>query len=351
LAPRASDGSLRRLFEIVEQDLAPLAPQAARAMIDKLRGAASEDLLDPDTWRGLWLLMSYSMAQPTGWIKRRVSGDYETDEWGFDPEVAQAIRPLLELLYRNYWRVEVTGLEAIPDEGRSLLVSNHSGQLPWDGAMIGTAIHLDHPAHRLVRSLYDTWFPSLPVFSTLLTKLGQTLASVENGTRLLEEDELVAVFPEGTKGVGKLYRERYRLQRFGRGGFVRMALRTRAPMVPVAVVGAEETYVSLYKSETIARLIGFLPNLAHLALAGTARLRPDAHEVVHRLWRPHPHRELRRRGRRRSGNRFSPRRPDPEPRSGDALRTPCCTPFGVHGVTGRRQSDASASLSPVRGQR
>jgi 1-acyl-sn-glycerol-3-phosphate acyltransferase len=257
LAPRASDGSLRRLFEIVEQDLAPLAPQAARAMIDKLRGAASEDLLDPDTWRGLWLLMSYSMAQPTGWIKRRVTGDYETDEWGFDPEVAQAIRPLLELLYRKYWRVEVTGLEAIPDEGRSLLVSNHSGQLPWDGAMIGTAIHLDHPAHRLVRSLYDTWFPSLPVFSTLLTKLGQTLASVENGTRLLEEDELVAVFPEGTKGVGKLYRERYRLQRFGRGGFVRMALRTRAPMVPVAVVGAEETYVSLYKSETIARLIGF----------------------------------------------------------------------------------------------
>ena len=118
------------------------------------------------------------------------------------------------------------------------------------------------------------------------SRQGQTLASVENGTRLLEEDQLVAVYPEGIKGVGKLYKDRYRLARFGRGGFVRMALRAQAPIIPVSVVGAEETYMSLYKSEAIAKLIGFpfFP-ITHLAAAGFVRLHPLAVQVVHRLRR------------------------------------------------------------------
>jgi 1-acyl-sn-glycerol-3-phosphate acyltransferase len=108
-----------------------------------------------------------------------------------------------------------------------------------------------------VRSLYATWFPTVPFISATLTKMGQALATVDNGTRLLQEGNLVAVFPEGYKGVGKLFKDRYRLARFGRGGFVKMALRTGAPIIPVSIVGAEETYISLYKSQTIAKVIGF----------------------------------------------------------------------------------------------
>jgi 1-acyl-sn-glycerol-3-phosphate acyltransferase len=123
--------------------------------------------------------------------------------------------------------------------------------------MVGTAVYNEHPSQRIVRTLYATWFPTLPFLSAMFTKLGQVLATEENGIRLLEKDELVAVLPEGYKGVGKLYKDRYRLARFGRGGFVRMALKTGAPMIPVSVVGAEETYISLAKSDFIARMIGF----------------------------------------------------------------------------------------------
>ena len=113
----------------------------------------------------------------------------------------------------------MTGVENIPAEGRALLVVNHSGQLPWDGAMLGIGVMLEHPNQRLVRNLYATWFPTLPFFSDILVKMGQVMATEDNGIRLLEQDELAAIFPEGYKGVGKLFKERYRLARFGRGGF------------------------------------------------------------------------------------------------------------------------------------
>jgi 1-acyl-sn-glycerol-3-phosphate acyltransferase len=152
--------------------------------------------------------------------------------------------------------VQATGLENIPIEGRALLVANHSGQIPWDGTMVGTAVMTEHPAGRLVRTLYADWFPRVPFFSSWLVRMGQTLATVDNGTRLLEQDELVAVFPEGYKGSGKLYKHRYQLARFGRGGFVKMALRTQSPIIPVSVVGAEETYISLAKSPVMASITG-----------------------------------------------------------------------------------------------
>jgi 1-acyl-sn-glycerol-3-phosphate acyltransferase len=247
----------QRMMELVRQNLSRFSPEMALAILGKMRESISSDFLDVDTWKGIWYMVNYSLDSQADLLKRRLRGEYETDEWGFDPEVLQAVTPFLNFMYRTYWRVETSGMENIPDEGRALLVCNHSGQLPWDGAMVGTAVYNEHPAQRIVRTLYATWFPTLPFFSAMFTKLGQVLATEENGVRLLQSDELVAVFPEGYKGVGKLFKDRYRLARFGRGGFVRMALKTGAPMIPVSVVGAEETYISLAKSDFIARLIGF----------------------------------------------------------------------------------------------
>jgi 1-acyl-sn-glycerol-3-phosphate acyltransferase len=254
---KAPPFSPQALLRLLEENSSRFQPEVFKGILEKLRSSISTDLLELDTWKGIWYVLNYSLQAQADTVKRRVRGEYETDDWGLDQEVVNALQPFLSFLYRVYWRVQTTGMENVPAEGAALLTSNHSGQLPWDGAMIGTSIYLDHPAQRIVRSLYATWFPTLPFFSSTLTKMGQTLATVDNGTRLLQEGNLVAVFPEGYKGVGKLFRDRYRLARFGRGGFVKMALRTGAPIIPVSVVGAEETYISLYKSQTMARLIGF----------------------------------------------------------------------------------------------
>jgi 1-acyl-sn-glycerol-3-phosphate acyltransferase len=249
--------SPRGLLKLIEENLGKFTPETQLGILEKMRSTIYEDLFDPDTWRGIWYMLNYSIESQTDLFKRRMNGDYETDPWGMDQEYIDAARPFFEFMYNTYWRVEVTGIENIPDEGRALLVVNHSGQLPWDGAMVGLAVLKEHPMGRLVRTLYADWFPTLPFVSSSLEKMGQVLASEENGIRLLEDDELVAVFPEGYKGVGKLFKERYHLARFGRGGFVRMALKTSTPLIPVSVVGAEETYISLHKSQTAAKMIGF----------------------------------------------------------------------------------------------
>lgn len=249
--------SLQGLTALFEGAVERVGGGAALAFMGRVRENINTDLLDIDTWKGIWYIVHYAIQQQVDMVKRRMTGDYETDEWGLDMEFLELMRPFFAFMYKTYWRVQTSGMENIPDDGRALLTVNHSGQLPWDGAMVGTAVYLEHPSQRLVRTLYATWFPTLPFISALLTKMGQALATVDNGTRLLEQDHLVAVFPEGYKGVGKLFKDRYRLARFGRGGFVRMALRAQAPIIPVSVVGAEETYISLYKSSTIAKLIGF----------------------------------------------------------------------------------------------
>ncbi len=241
-------------FELTEVEV---TRQEEKGFTKKIQKMVTEDLMDPDTWKGIWYMLNYSLESQSDFVRRRMSGEYETDEWGLDQEVLDTVKPFFDFLHKIYWRVETTGLENIPESGRAMLVSNHSGQLPWDGAMVGLSVYNSHPAHRLVRTLYATWFPTLPFFSALFTKLGQALATEDNGIRLLEQDELVAVFPEGYKGVGKLYKDRYRLARFGRGGFIRMALKTQAPIIPVSVVGAEETYISLAKSPMLAKLVGF----------------------------------------------------------------------------------------------
>jgi 1-acyl-sn-glycerol-3-phosphate acyltransferase len=226
-----------------------------------------------DTWKGIWYVLNSTLQYQGDILKRRVTGEYETDEWGLDREFLEAARPFFDFMYKQYWRVTLTGVENIPAEGRALLVSNHSGQLPWDGAMLATGVNSEHPNQRMVRALYGTWFPTLPFVSDFFVKTGQVLATDDNGVRLLEQDQLVAVFPEGYKGAGKLFKERYRLARFGRGGFVKMALRSHAPLLPVSVVGAEETYISLAKSDLMAKLTGFpyfpiSPTWPWLGLAG-----------------------------------------------------------------------------------
>lgn len=225
--------------------------------LQRLGGILNEDLFDPEAWKGMWFMATYTLKYQADFLRRRLTGEYDTDPWGLDWELLEFVRPLFTFLYKYYWRVEASGLEHIPDYERALIVANHSGQLPFDGAMIGAAVMLEHPSQRLVRNLYANWFPTLPFLAPFLEKMGQSLASVDNGSRLLDQEELVAVYPEGYKGVGKLYKERYRLARFGRGGFVKMALNGQAPIIPTAVVGAEETYISLHKSPALARLSGF----------------------------------------------------------------------------------------------
>lgn len=249
--------SPRRLIKLISENLANLTPDMGLGMLEKLRETVGSDLFDVDTWKGIWYMLNYSLEFQTDAIKRRMTGDYETDEWGLDMEYLNAVRPFMEFMYKTYWRVQTSGMENVPEEGRAMLVSNHSGQLPFDGAMVASAVLLEHPSQRLVRTLYATWFPTLPFFSSLFVKCGQVLATEDNGIRLLEQNQVISVFPEGYKGVGKLFKDRYKLARFGRGGFIKMALRTQSPIIPVAVVGAEETYISLAKSNTMAKLIGF----------------------------------------------------------------------------------------------
>jgi 1-acyl-sn-glycerol-3-phosphate acyltransferase len=187
---------------------------------------------------------------------RRLRGDYEEDEWGFDPSFAAAAEPLLSFLHDRWWRVAATGTEHVPREGRALLVANHAGVLPWDAAMVATALERAGVPRGRVRFLVLDWAFGLPWASVAIRRAGGVPASPYNALRLLEQDHLVMAFPEGAKGVGKPFSERYRLQRFGRGGFVELALRTRAPIIPVAVVGSEEIYPKLGELPGVARLLG-----------------------------------------------------------------------------------------------
>jgi 1-acyl-sn-glycerol-3-phosphate acyltransferase len=223
-----------------------------------LQGIDLKDYLDPDFWRGVGMVLQYQVDEQVNFFKRRMSGTYTLDPFGMDRDLVEVARPFLNFMYRSWWRTTSEGLEHVPVEGRALLVGNHSGVLPWDGAMITVAVAEDHPAQnqRLVRSLYLHWFSTLPFIAPALAALGNVPGIPENAVRLLERDELVCVFPEGVKGVGKLFKDRYQLARFGRGGFVQAAIRARAPIVPVAVVGAEEIYPMLANAEPVARVFG-----------------------------------------------------------------------------------------------
>lgn len=196
------------------------------------------------------------VAQGLAFLRRRLAGDYEVDEFGFDPDLTDAVvHPLVRLLYRDWFRTEVSGIENVPAEGAGLVVGNHSGTVALDALILSTALHDRHPARRYLRLLGADLVFRMPVVSEIARKTGGTVACNPDAERLLGNGELVGVFPEGFKGVGKLYSDRYKLQRFGRGGFVSAALRTGTPIVPVAIVGGEEIYPMLADIKPLARLL------------------------------------------------------------------------------------------------
>jgi 1-acyl-sn-glycerol-3-phosphate acyltransferase len=189
-------------------------------------------------------------------VMRRLEGDYTEDEWGFDEDFTELVEPFFGFLYDRWWRVKVSGIHNVPSHGGAMLAANHAGILPWDATMISVALLREHPLPRHPRFLVLDWAFHLPWVSVFMRKVGGVVASPYNALRLLEQEQLVAVFPEGVKGTGKSYSERYRVQRFGRGGFVEIALRAGVPIVPVAVVGSEEIYPKLADFPPLARLIG-----------------------------------------------------------------------------------------------
>jgi 1-acyl-sn-glycerol-3-phosphate acyltransferase len=251
-AARRSDPRAERL----EAEVAQLRDQLRRARED---GAGGEGVLvalaraAQAGWRALTIenLARLQAALYFSWHTDR------PDEFGYDPVYARTIDPWLRFLYRVWWRVEATGVDHVPATGPALVVANHSGVLPYDGAMMKLAIRQEHPAARECRMLMLDMFALLPVLAPALTKHGEIRANADNAVRVLRQGGLVGVFPEGVKGVGKHFRDRYRLARFGRGGFVRIALQTGAPIVPCAVVGAEEIHPVLARADWIGRPLGF----------------------------------------------------------------------------------------------
>jgi 1-acyl-sn-glycerol-3-phosphate acyltransferase len=211
----------------------------------------------------------------TGWMKERFSrwvdarfdpeylakiqalptkqNEYGYDSFGFHRDDAKVGALIVRFFYRNYFRVESHGVENVP-RGRVLLVSNHSGQLPFDGIAIAGALLFDHDPPRAVRAMVERFVPTLPFASYTFARWGQVTGTPENCRRLLDEDEAILVFPEGVRGISKPFTQRYQLQDFGHG-FVRLALETRSPIVPVAVVGAEEQAPAV-NVKPLARLLG-----------------------------------------------------------------------------------------------
>jgi 1-acyl-sn-glycerol-3-phosphate acyltransferase len=196
-------------------------------------------------------------------------------DWGRSERIEGLYdRTLLEFFYRYWFRCEVEGIENVPANGGALLVSNHSGALPPDAPMIGKAIKEEHPHPRPLNITVEHFFKGYPGFSMLAPKIGCVAAHPANVHRLLfDEEQLVLVFPEGRKGTEKLYKDRYRLRRFGRGGFVEAAMRAHAPIVPVCVVGAEEAAPIFAHVNLLQKLTGFIyfpitPTFPHLGLLG-----------------------------------------------------------------------------------
>jgi 1-acyl-sn-glycerol-3-phosphate acyltransferase len=195
------------------------------------------------------------LAGALGFLRKRLTGDYSVDEFGFDQQLTDnVLMPPLKVIYDKWFRVETKGTEHLPLDGGALVVSNHSGTIPWDAVMTAIAVH--ESTNRHLRMLGADLVFQIPVLGALARKTGQTLACSADAERLLSSGEVVGVWPEGFKGVGKPFKDRYKLQRFGRGGFVSAALKTGVPIIPVSVVGAEEIYPKIGDLKPLARLLG-----------------------------------------------------------------------------------------------
>jgi 1-acyl-sn-glycerol-3-phosphate acyltransferase len=207
-----------------------------------------------------------NIADWLDFLRRRITGEYEIDQFGFDAELTdRVLLAPLRPLYNNWFRVETRGIENVPSEGGALVVANHSGTVALDAVMTQLALHDHHPAQRNLRMLGANLVFQMPLVGEIARKSGNTLACNPDAERLLSTGEVVGVWPEGFKGIGKPYRDRYKLQRFGRGGFVATALKTKTPIIPCAIVGAEEIYPIIGNAKTLARLF----NLPYFPLTPT----------------------------------------------------------------------------------
>jgi 1-acyl-sn-glycerol-3-phosphate acyltransferase len=201
-----------------------------------------------------WRLQLASALQFAG---RELAGDADADQFGFDPDFNdRVLLPLARVLYHQWFRVQMRGLEHVPSQGPVLVVANHSGTLPVDAIMLQTGLHEEHPAHRDLRLLGADLVYQIPLLGMLARKSGHIRACPDNAQALLAAGKAVGVFPEGFKGVGKPFSERYRLQRFGRGGFAATAIKARVPIVPCAIVGAEEIYPMIGNASGLAQRLG-----------------------------------------------------------------------------------------------
>ena len=272
-ASRRREGVLVRTLEAGVQR-APEAPRIPE--VPKITDVPDAGVVaDPASRGARWTLSGESweqrLAGGVSFLRRRMTGAYDVDGYGFDPDLTEnVLSVLLRPLYRRWFRVEVNGVENIPSSGGALLVANHAGGL-WalDAAMTALAVN-EHTATdgkdgRFLRMLAAGLVFGTPGLGSLARKSGATLACNTDAERLLRAGELVGVWPEGFKGIGKPFKERYTLQRFGRGGFVHAALATGAPIVPVSVVGAEEIHPVLGNAKTLARLL----NLPYFPLTPT----------------------------------------------------------------------------------
>ncbi len=241
--------------------------------IDEHRAAASGSSPADDSPNEL----AKRIAAVAEFVRKRMTGDYTVDEFGFDQHLNDSVfLPLLRVPFNSWFRVEVSGIENLPETGAALVVANHAGVLPMDGLMLSVAVHDKHPAHRDLRLLAADMVFNMPMMGQAARKAGHTMACTSDAHRLLAAGELTAVFPEGYKGLGKHFKDRYKLQRFGRGGFVAAALRAKAPIVPCSIVGSEEIYPMLADVKLLARLLGlpYFPITPLFPVAGPAGLVP-----------------------------------------------------------------------------
>ncbi|MGW4326773.1 lysophospholipid acyltransferase family protein [Nocardia sp. NPDC004573] len=240
---------------------AAVTPAAPLSLSGMLRGALGKQI-----------------TKTADFARRRLTGDYQVDEFGFDEHLLESvILPALRPLSDLWFRVEVSGMDNLPEAGGALIVANHAGTVPLDGLMLQLAVHDRHPKQRALRLLAADLIFETPVLGVLARRAGHTLACREDAERLLRSGELTGVFPEGFKGVGKQYTDRYKLQRFGRGGFVAAAVRTGVPIIPCSIVGSEEIYPKLADLKPLARLLGLpyfpvTPLFPHLGLLGAVPL-------------------------------------------------------------------------------
>ncbi|WP_374474452.1 lysophospholipid acyltransferase family protein [Williamsia sp. DF01-3] len=263
--------------EFVQAPVTPIS-EDVRAQLEAGRfeqaAEMSSNFLNLD---GVRQTIADTITGAAGYVRQRVTGDYEVDDFGFDAHFTESVwLPALRVLFDKWFRVDVSGIENLPLDGGGLLVANHAGTIPIDALMTSVAVHDYHPRNRHLRVLAADLAFDTPVIGDLARRTGSTLACTADAQKLLRGGELTAVWPEGFKGIGKLYKDRYKLQRFGRGGFVTTALRAKVPIIPVSIVGSEEIYPMLNDLKPIARLLGlpYIPITPTFPLLGPLGLVP-----------------------------------------------------------------------------